>query len=117
MADFHKPLRDDVHLLGELLGDTLRADGGPQLFETVERVRALSKSAHAGHEMLISLTCAQCISLSSAEEAEETVSHGGTEKRRRAEVDCTPVTPACGRHMDRLTSPITSRYGISKSGL
>src|SRR5687768_13875855 len=51
MADFHKPLRDDVHLLGELLGDTLRADGGHQLFETVERVRALSKSARAGHEM------------------------------------------------------------------
>jgi phosphoenolpyruvate carboxylase len=51
MRDFHKPLRDDVHLLGELLGETLRADGGPQLFETVERVRALSKSARAGHEI------------------------------------------------------------------
>jgi phosphoenolpyruvate carboxylase len=50
LDDPHKPLRDDVRLLGELLGDTLRADGGEQLFETVERVRALSKSARAGHE-------------------------------------------------------------------
>jgi phosphoenolpyruvate carboxylase len=43
-------LRDDVRLLGELLGDTLRAGGGTELFETVERVRALSKSGRAGHD-------------------------------------------------------------------
>ncbi|PYR69443.1 MAG: phosphoenolpyruvate carboxylase [Acidobacteria bacterium] len=40
-----KPLRDDVRLLGELLGETLRAHGGEELFETVERVRALSKAS------------------------------------------------------------------------
>ena len=50
MTDPHKPLRDDVRLLGELLGDTLRAGGGTELFETVERVRALSKSGRAGHD-------------------------------------------------------------------
>jgi phosphoenolpyruvate carboxylase len=48
--DPHKPLRDDVRLLGELLGDTLRAHGGEDLFETVERVRSLSKASHAGRE-------------------------------------------------------------------
>src|SRR3954471_4995516 len=47
-ADPHKPLRDDVRLLGELLGETLRAHGGAQLFETVERVRALSKASAKG---------------------------------------------------------------------
>jgi phosphoenolpyruvate carboxylase len=36
-------LRDDIHLLGDLLGETLRAQEGEELFQTVERVRALSK--------------------------------------------------------------------------
>ena len=46
--DPHKPLRDDVRLLGELLGDTLKADAGEDVLRTVERVRGLSKSARAG---------------------------------------------------------------------
>jgi phosphoenolpyruvate carboxylase len=41
--DPHKPLRDDVRLLGELLGATLRHDEGAAHFERVERVRALAK--------------------------------------------------------------------------
>jgi phosphoenolpyruvate carboxylase len=44
--DRHEPLRDDVRMLGEILGETLRHRAGPPLFDTVERVRALSKSAH-----------------------------------------------------------------------
>jgi phosphoenolpyruvate carboxylase len=48
--DPHKPLRDDVRLLGELLGATLRARGGEELLETVERVRSLAKSARAGRD-------------------------------------------------------------------
>ena len=48
--DPHKPLRDDVRVLGELLGETLRAEGGDELFNTVERVRALAKSARAGND-------------------------------------------------------------------
>ena len=48
--DPHKPLRDDVRLLGELLGDTLRAHGGNELFDTVERVRSLSKASRAGRD-------------------------------------------------------------------
>ena len=46
--DPHKPLRDDVRLLGELLGDTLRSLEGDRLFALVEEVRALAKRAHAG---------------------------------------------------------------------
>jgi phosphoenolpyruvate carboxylase len=37
-----------VRLLGEMLGDTLRAREGEVLFQMVERVRALAKSARAG---------------------------------------------------------------------
>jgi phosphoenolpyruvate carboxylase len=46
--DPHAPLRDDVRMLGELLGDTLRMREGRALFDTVEHVRALSKHARAG---------------------------------------------------------------------
>jgi phosphoenolpyruvate carboxylase len=49
-TDPHQPLREDVRLLGELLGDTLRVQAGDALFHTVERVRALSKRARAGRE-------------------------------------------------------------------
>ena len=50
-SDPHKPLRDDVRQLGELLGHTLRTLEGQALYETVERVRALAKSARGGaHE-------------------------------------------------------------------
>jgi phosphoenolpyruvate carboxylase len=50
MVDPHKPLRDDVRLLGELLGDTVRAQAGESIFNMVERVRALAKSARAGND-------------------------------------------------------------------
>src|SRR5262245_10503276 len=50
MADPHKPLRDDVRLLGELLGDTVRTQAGESIFATVERVRALAKSGRAGND-------------------------------------------------------------------
>ena len=46
--DPHKPLRDDVRLLGELLGQAIRAREGEQSFALVERVRALAKSGRAG---------------------------------------------------------------------
>ncbi len=44
-----KPLRDDVHLLGDLLGQTLSAQEGDDLFAMVERVRALAKSGRKGN--------------------------------------------------------------------
>ncbi len=45
--DPHKPLRDDVRLLGDLFGDTLRTFEGEALFQLVEEVRGLAKRAHA----------------------------------------------------------------------
>ena len=48
-TDPHQPLRDDVRLLGNLLGETLRAQEGEYLFEVVERVRALAKRARQGN--------------------------------------------------------------------
>jgi phosphoenolpyruvate carboxylase len=50
MDDPHQPLRDDVRLLGELLGDTLRAREGEALFQAVERVRAMAKRAGEGDD-------------------------------------------------------------------
>ena len=46
--DPHLPLRDDIRLLGSLLGETLRTQEGLPLYETVERVRALAKRARQG---------------------------------------------------------------------
>ena len=50
MNDPHKPLRDDVRLLGELLGETLRTLEGEPIYEIVERVRAMAKAAREGDE-------------------------------------------------------------------
>ncbi len=47
-TDPHERLRDDVRMLGGILGETLRQREGPELYHTVERVRALSKSGRAG---------------------------------------------------------------------
>ncbi|HZP47237.1 MAG TPA: phosphoenolpyruvate carboxylase [Vicinamibacterales bacterium] len=49
MTDPHKALRDDIRLLGDLLGDTLRARDAA-LFERVEAVRAMAKGARGGDE-------------------------------------------------------------------
>jgi phosphoenolpyruvate carboxylase len=48
--DPHQLLRDDVRLLGTLLGETLQAQEGKALFETVEHVRALAKKVRASRE-------------------------------------------------------------------
>jgi phosphoenolpyruvate carboxylase len=46
-TDPHKALRQDVRLLGELLGETLRATEGAQLLDTVEHVRRVAKTSRA----------------------------------------------------------------------
>jgi phosphoenolpyruvate carboxylase len=52
VSDPHKPLRDDVSMLGEMLGATLRARSTPELFATVERVRRIAKEARQrGHQL------------------------------------------------------------------
>ena len=48
--DPQEPLRDDVRMLGEMLGQTLHHRGGAWLLETVERVRGLAKAGRQGHE-------------------------------------------------------------------
>jgi phosphoenolpyruvate carboxylase len=49
-SDPHERLRDDVRMLGGILGETLRQREGAEVYETVERVRALSKSGRAGSD-------------------------------------------------------------------
>ncbi len=46
-TDPHLPLREDIRRLGELLGQVLTEQGGAELLETVEQVRALSKADRA----------------------------------------------------------------------
>ena len=43
--DLHGPLRDNVRLLGEMLGHTLREQEGEGLYELVERVRRIAVEA------------------------------------------------------------------------
>jgi phosphoenolpyruvate carboxylase len=43
------PLSEDIHRLGDLLGETLKRLGGERLFETEERVRALCKELRTEH--------------------------------------------------------------------
>jgi phosphoenolpyruvate carboxylase len=45
--DMPEPLRADVRLLGELLGQVLVEHGGPRLLADVERLRELTIAAHA----------------------------------------------------------------------
>jgi len=47
-SDPHALLRDDVRLLGSLLGDALRQQEGQDFFDKVERIRKLAKQARDG---------------------------------------------------------------------
>ncbi|HEY0714236.1 MAG TPA: phosphoenolpyruvate carboxylase, partial [Polyangia bacterium] len=47
-SDGNERAREDVRLLGDLLGEVLRAQEGPALFELVEQVRALAKRGRSG---------------------------------------------------------------------
>lgn len=42
------PLREDVRLLGNLLGETLKQHAGQELFNQIEQIRALAKGARDG---------------------------------------------------------------------
>ena len=43
-----RPMRDDIRLLGRLLGDTVREQEGDAAFEMVEGVRQSARSPSAG---------------------------------------------------------------------
>lgn len=45
MSRLDQRLRDDVHLLGQLLGESIAAQQGSELLETIEQIRALAKQA------------------------------------------------------------------------
>jgi phosphoenolpyruvate carboxylase len=49
-ADKDHPLREDIRLLGRLLGDTVREQEGAAAFDTVERIRQLAIRLHRDDE-------------------------------------------------------------------
>src|SRR5271163_3551473 len=49
-ADKDLPLRDDIRLLGRLLGDTVREQEGEEVFELVEQIRQASIRFHRHNE-------------------------------------------------------------------
>ncbi|KQQ68032.1 phosphoenolpyruvate carboxylase [Pseudomonas sp. Leaf127] len=48
MADIDARLREDVHLLGELLGNTIRDQRGADFLDTIERIRKAAKAGRRG---------------------------------------------------------------------
>ena len=48
--DKDKPLRDDIRLLGRILGDTVREQEGEETFELVEQIRQASIRFHRNNE-------------------------------------------------------------------
>ena len=48
MSDLQAPLRDDVKLLGQFLGNTISRDRGPAFLDKVETIRGLAKAARTG---------------------------------------------------------------------
>lgn len=48
MAEIDARLREDVHLLGELLGDTFRSERGEAFLAKIERIRQGAKAARRG---------------------------------------------------------------------
>ncbi len=41
-SDKETPLRDDIRLLGRILGDTVRSQHGDAVFDIIERIRQAS---------------------------------------------------------------------------
>ncbi|MDP1907297.1 MAG: phosphoenolpyruvate carboxylase, partial [Hyphomicrobium sp.] len=50
-ADKDQPLRDDIRLLGRLLGDTVREQEGVAIFERVEQIRRLALRFHRDEDL------------------------------------------------------------------
>jgi phosphoenolpyruvate carboxylase len=50
-SDKDRPLREDIRLLGRILGDTVREQEGEEIYEIVERIRQASIRFHRDNEM------------------------------------------------------------------
>lgn len=50
MREIDARLREDVHLLGELLGETMRLQYGDEFLDKIERIRKAAKAARQGSE-------------------------------------------------------------------
>ena len=50
-ADKDRPLREDIRLLGRILGDTVREQEGEEVFELVEQIRKASIRFHRDNEV------------------------------------------------------------------
>jgi len=50
-TDKDRPLRDDIRLLGRILGDTVREQEGEEVFELVEQIRKASIRFHRDNEV------------------------------------------------------------------
>src|SRR6266540_2051204 len=105
--DRQQPLRDDIRLLGTLLGETLRAQEGPRLFDTVERVRGLAKSDFAtldrtlqelqlGEALTVARAFAHFLSLANIAEQHHRV-------RRRRDYERTTDAPQRGSFQDSFS--------------
>jgi len=106
-SDRQQPLRDDIRLLGTLLGETLRAQEGPQLFDAVERVRALAKTDFAaldrtlqelplGDALTVARAFAHFLSLANIAEQHHRV-------RRRRDYERTTDAPQRGSFQDSFS--------------
>lgn len=51
VTDNRKLLSEDIHLLGDILGHVIRHQSGIEIYEQVERIRALTKARRADPEM------------------------------------------------------------------
>jgi phosphoenolpyruvate carboxylase len=51
-SDQDQPLRDDIRLLGRLLGDTIRDQEGEAIFDLVERMRSMSVRFHRDDDQI-----------------------------------------------------------------
>lgn len=125
-TDVHAPLRDDVRLLGGMLGDTLREQGGEALFARVEQIRRLARDARAGRadpaalsqalarldgEALLAVVRAFSQFLNLANIAEQ---HHRVRMRRRDAIAC-PLPPPEGS-LDALAAAL-ARAGTAPAAL
>ncbi|VTR75266.1 phosphoenolpyruvate carboxylase [Cellulomonas hominis] len=65
------PLRNDVRMLGEFLGRVIRESGGDELFDDVERVRALTIRAHDEQDLAALAEAEELVASFSIERAQQ----------------------------------------------